>query len=77
VIRISKDTTIEDLVAAVPAAIAYLRDKGVRCILCGEPVWGTLEQAARHKGKDDEQIAQIVSDLNTLASSGKDSSPAS
>ena len=47
---ISRKTTIEDLVEIKPGAINYLSKKGIRCIRCGEPIWGPLEEAARLKG---------------------------
>jgi methionine synthase II (cobalamin-independent) len=63
---ISRQTTIEDLVALKPAAVSYLFKKGVRCIRCGEPVWGTLEQAAREKGFSESEIDVFVEELNGL-----------
>jgi len=47
---IDPDITIEDLVREVPEASAILRRFGIVCIQCGEPVWGTLRQAAAEKG---------------------------
>lgn len=60
------DTTIEELVERRPAAIRYLSDKGIRCIICGEPVWGTLASAAREKGFGDDDILRFVQELNHL-----------
>ncbi len=47
------DVTIEDLVRARPDAVAVLRRFGIVCIQCGEPVWGTLREAAAEKGISD------------------------
>lgn len=58
--------TIEELVEILPEAISYLSKKEIRCIRCGEPIWGTLEEAARQKGFGDEEIRQFVQDLNEL-----------
>lgn len=63
---ISKDITIEDLVNQNVDSVRYLADKGIKCIACGEPIWGTLEQAAKEKGFSDEDIAAFVRDLNAL-----------
>ncbi|HNT00224.1 MAG TPA: hypothetical protein PKL73_24900 [Polyangiaceae bacterium] len=63
---VSPSTSIEDLVQWIPEAVGYLRDKGIRCIRCGEPIWGTLEEAAKQKGFSEEQIARFVADLNAL-----------
>ncbi len=63
---ITKDTTIEELVNNVPGAVKYLMEKGIRCIVCGEPIWGTLEEAADEKGFGPEEIEQFVKDLNEI-----------
>ncbi len=66
--KISADITIEELVSALPASVTYLMEKGIKCIACGEPIWGTLESAAREKGFDDHRIEEFVDELNKLAS---------
>ena len=63
---ITKDTTIEELVNNVPGAVKYLMEKGIRCIVCGEPIWGTLEEAAEEKGVGPDEIEQFVKDLNEI-----------
>lgn len=65
--KIFRTMYIEDLVRELPASVRYLRDKGIKCLECGEPVWGTLEDAARGKGFTDEDIDRFVDDLNQLA----------
>jgi len=64
--KIAKDIYIEELVDLLPESVQYLRQKGIRCIACGEPIWGTLEEAAREKGFDQEGIEEIVKELNDL-----------
>ncbi len=64
--EITKDIEIEDLVRILPKAVSYLSDKGIRCLRCGEPIWGSLEEAAKEKGFDDEKINEFVKDLNEL-----------
>ena len=63
---ITKDILIEDLVEQMPQAVRYLMSRGIVCILCGEPVWGTLEEAALKKDFNDDDIQQIVDELNGL-----------
>jgi methionine synthase II (cobalamin-independent) len=63
---ITKDIAIEDLVKILPEAISYLSKQGIRCIRCGEPLWGTLEDAAREKGFSDADIGRFVAELNDL-----------
>lgn len=64
--EITRDITIEDLVHEKVGAVRYLAERGIKCIACGEPVWGTLEEAAREKGFSDEEIEGFVRDLNAL-----------
>ncbi len=62
--KVNKDVTIEELVIKYPDSVKFLMDKGIKCIACGEPVWGTLEENAKEKGMDDESIEQVVEELN-------------
>ncbi len=64
--EITKKITIEDLVRLKVDAVRYLADKGIKCIACGEPIWGTLEEAAKEKGFSDGEIEGFVRDLNAL-----------
>lgn len=64
---ISKSITIEDLLEQVRGAVSYLSKHGIRCIRCGEPIWGTLEEAAKEKGFAEDDIQRFVDDLNKLA----------
>ena len=59
---IDKDILIEDLVQEHPNAVGFLMRKGIVCIQCGEPVWGTLAEAAGRKKI--ANIEEIVVELN-------------
>ncbi len=61
---IKKEIFIEDLVEQIPESVRYLKEKGIRCIICGEPTWGTLEEAAKEKNFTDKDIEKFVDDLN-------------
>lgn len=63
---ITKESTIEDLVEDVPGAVKYLMNEGIRCIVCGEPIWGTLEEAAQEKGFDEKEIERFVNELQEI-----------
>jgi methionine synthase II (cobalamin-independent) len=63
---ITKKITIEDLVEDVPGSVKYMMDQGIKCIACGEPIWGTLEEAAKEKGFGDADIEKFVADLNAM-----------
>lgn len=63
---VTKDILIEDLVRDIPESVGYLMKNGIKCLACGEPIWGTLEQAAKDKGFDDEAIKRFVKEINEL-----------
>ena len=65
--KITKDISIEELIESVPASVEYLMKEGIRCIVCGEPIWGSLEEAAEEKGFNSEDINRFVTDLQNLA----------
>jgi len=64
---ITKQIEIEELVNNYPFSVKYLMEQGIRCIACGEPIWGTLEEAAKEKGFDDVKVQQFVDELNKIA----------
>ena len=72
--KINKDTSIEELVENIPESVQYLMKEGIKCIACGEPIWGTLEEAAREKGFGDEEIERFVEDLNKFLDKGTNKS---
>lgn len=67
--KIKKDTTIEEIVVDFPELVRPLMEYGIKCIACGEPVWGTLEENARAKGIQD--LDKIVADLNRIVEEKK------
>lgn len=60
---ITRNIEIEDLVRHYPASIKFLAEKGIKCIACGEPIWGTLEEAAKEKGFNGAAIDNILKEL--------------
>ena len=64
--KISKEIEIEDLVKLLPEAVSYLRIEGIRCLRCGEPIWGSLEVAAKEKGFNNNDIEKFVKELNEI-----------
>jgi iron-sulfur cluster repair protein YtfE (RIC family) len=67
--KITKDISIEDLVEQFPFSVRYMAEQGIRCIACGEPIWGTLEEACKEKEMDDVKIDEIVAELEELRKS--------
>ncbi|OGU57367.1 MAG: DUF1858 domain-containing protein, partial [Ignavibacteria bacterium RBG_13_36_8] len=45
----------------------YLMEKGIRCLRCGDLVWGTLESDVKVKGFTEIDIRNFADDLNELA----------
>jgi len=60
---ISRDSVIEDLVSEYPASVRFLMEYGIRCLRCGEPVWGTLGTAMDEKRVPLERQLIIVDEL--------------
>lgn len=70
--EITKDILIETLVEEYPFSVRYLMEKGIRCIMCGEPIWGTLEEACTEKNFSEDNIEAIVTEMKSLGESGDD-----
>jgi len=64
--EITKDISIEDLVELIPDSVRYLSEKGIKCIACGEPIWGTLGEAVSEKGFSEKELALFIRELNLL-----------
>lgn len=64
--QINEDIEIEDLVKILPQSVTYLSEKGIRCLRCGEPIWGSLKNAAEEKGFSANEIKKFVNDLNKM-----------
>lgn len=64
--RIKKNIPIEELISKHPFSVHYLMKKGIKCIVCGEPIWGTLEDAAKENGFSDQDVDRIIQELNEL-----------
>lgn len=62
-LNISKDVLIENLIDKYPSSVKFLSVKGIKCIACGEPIWGTLEQAATEKGFTSKQVDELILEL--------------
>lgn len=64
--KITQLILIDDLVNYYPFSVKYLMQNGIRCIMCGEPIWGTLEEAAKEKGFSDVEIIKFITELKIL-----------
>jgi predicted adenine nucleotide alpha hydrolase (AANH) superfamily ATPase len=64
--KVTKDTTIEDIVDDIEGGMQYLMKQGIRCVVCGESIWGSLEKAAKEKGFSDDEIQVFADTLSTF-----------
>jgi hypothetical protein len=60
--RVTLETPVEELVAQYPAVARFLARRGVVCVVCGDPFWGTLGALIAQKNLPDP--AAIIADLN-------------
>jgi len=61
---ITLDMEIEDIVEKYPQTIRPMQEMGVQCMLCGEPVWGTLGERIKEKELTNED--EIIERLNAV-----------
>ena len=66
---IGPEDLVEDLVSAHPATVRVFMDHSFPCLVCGEPVWGTIAENARRNGLSDQQLEALLDDLNRIISS--------
>lgn len=66
--RITAETPVEVVLEEVPEANEYLIGRGVPCLVCGEPFWGSIGDLARRHGIED--VDALVRDLNRLSGEG-------
>ncbi|MFK5857578.1 MAG: DUF1858 domain-containing protein [Bacteroidota bacterium] len=66
-LKITKDILIEELVNNYPFSVKYMMTNGIRCIACGEPIWGTLEEAAKEKDYTNSDIDKFVEEMILLS----------
>lgn len=57
--KITKDTTIEEVLEKFPMTVGTFMEYKIPSLVCGEPLWGTVEEAAQKYNVD----------LNTLLKS--------
>lgn len=63
-VTIEATTSIEDLVTLFPASVSILLKRNLPCLVCGEPVWGTVQELARNSGWKDPEVISLIEELN-------------
>ena len=69
--EITPSIAIEELIEYYPASTAFLIKRGLPCIVCGEPVWGSLRELAHDKKFTEEEIKSLSEDLKAHVTSTK------
>lgn len=62
--RINRTISVEDLITSYPGSVRFLVDRGIPCLVCGEPVWGTLHEVLQSAGKSEEEITALLEELS-------------
>ena len=66
--KITRDTTIEEVVMKFPQTVEIFFRHGIPAISCGSPLWGTIgENIDRYHVKDPEKLIEELQ--NAIASS--------
>ncbi len=60
---ITGDTLIEDVVRAYPKSVSVFLEFGIRAIVCGDVIWGTIKDEAERVGAD---LYKLLEALNKL-----------
>ena len=61
---IDKNTPIDKIVENFPELVRPLREYGIVCVQCGEPVWGTLGEQMEEKDISDQE--KILAEMNKM-----------
>lgn len=51
-ISIDPDAAVEDIIEKYPRAVDFLMQRGIICIRCGAPVWGSLADLIKQSGAE-------------------------
>ena len=73
---IDGNTPISEIVEKYPYLIEHLLKHGIKCMVCGDVVWGTLEEEARRQGITSEELHRIIEEANRIiAERGTEGAP--
>jgi len=59
--KITGKTTIEEVLENFPNTVKVFMDFGIPCLVCGEPLWGTVEETAK---KYNISLDELLTKLN-------------
>lgn len=61
---INRQTSVEELLERYPEAAGFFTKRGIKCIACGAPVWGTLEELI--SGVEPDKVDEVLAELKTF-----------
>ena len=68
---VTREMFVEDMLADYPESNQFFLDKGLRCLKCGEPYWGSVEEFLEESNVED--IDGMIAELNEmLKNKGRD-----
>ena len=73
--RVFKETQIEEMLLAYPEANRFFLEKGMRCLQCGEPYWGSVESFLNEQGMDPAGMVRFIKELNAYLFGKKEAPP--
>lgn len=62
--EITAETKVDEMVERWPETVSFLLRRGLPCVVCGEPFWGSLRELCKQKGWSEERIAELVREFN-------------
>ena len=62
-LSIEAGTSVEELVTLFPAAVSIMLEQNLAPLVCGEPVWGTVEELAKAHGWREQDIRSLLAEL--------------
>ena len=60
---ITGGTLIEDVVRAYPRSVSVFLEFGIRAIVCGDVIWGTIKDEAERVGADLDKLLEALNKL--------------
>ncbi len=65
---ITGDMLIEEVVTKYPQTVQVFIKHAIPALVCGDPVWGTVEEVVKENGGD---LELILKELNEVAEKGQ------
>jgi len=65
---IRPDDLVEDVVQRSPQTVRVFMSHRFPCLVCGEPVWGTIRENAERNGITGAAFDRMMADLNAAVS---------